>query len=588
MNTYSSSSSSRDLDGRQPQQQQEEEEEKRVNQPCSPPPPSRRVFYFTNLKVSTIAYQQDHLMRPLRVHLLHSLLDSLGLLPRLSRVMEARPASSEEMQVFHRRAYLECLTQAPLLCGNPLTSESLSFQKEFDVPVGSSSGDCPLFPQVWELVASQAGGSLACAEAINDGACDVAIHWGGGMHHAAAGHASGFCFVNDIVLCIKTLLRRFLRVMYVDLDVHHGDGVEAAFLGNPRVMTLSLHQFGEGFFPGTGDFYDAAADDDDDGGRRRGGSTPPPGFAVNVPLPPRTGDAAYLCSFFSAFQAIRGVFDPEVFVVQCGADSICGDLIGRLCLTTHAHSACVRHILEAGRRPTILLGGGGYHVLNTVRCWAIHTATALGVPPTALPLYIPRTDRYYMDYREVQHVFHTPPPPPTTTAGGGWPRRWTLRGNRPTLHVQLDPDIDHPLPMQESLVFLSHLRRLLPRQMRAIRGVREGFSRTVALSLRMAMSSGREGGGASSTTNRIDNNDNNNNRNQRAVAAAIAPPSFSFSSSSSQASTRQHEVGAKKKVLGDREVVATGNASPSTPKGALNSRKRQRGGGGGEVEEGEE
>ncbi|CAC9491925.1 histone deacetylase [Leishmania donovani] len=402
----------------------------------------RKVVYFVDHSVTSIAYAEGHLMRPSRVRALHALVHSLGLdNAECMTVCHARPATAEEMGAFHRSAYLECLRQAPVICGNPLDEMSLAFQKEFDVPFASQNGDCPLFPEVWALVSSQAGASLACAEALVRGDATVAMNWAGGMHHAAAAHASGFCFVNDIVLCIRRLLRHYQRVLYVDLDVHHGDGVEGAFYGNHRVMTLSLHQFGNGFFPGTGDYPTRETADS---------------FAINVPLPTRTGDAAYLLSFRTALSSVVQCFDPEAMVVQCGADTIAGDLIGRLCVTTLAHTQCVADVLSL-ERPTVLLGGGGYHVFHTARCWAIHTATALGRTAAQLPLYIPRTDPYYMDYR----------------------RECTPK--RPTLHVFLDPDVDDPLPLGDSLAFWRQLCRSIQWQMRAARLVRQGFFRTLQL-----------------------------------------------------------------------------------------------------------
>lgn len=400
--------------------------------------PKRKVVYFVDHSVTAIAYAEDHVMRPSRVRVLHSLVHSLGLDTELT-VCQARPATTEEMGSFHRAAYLECLRRAPLICGNPLDEGSLAFQKEFDVPFASPSGDCPLFPEVWDLVASQAGASLACADALIRGDATVAMNWSGGMHHAAAAHASGFCFVNDIVLCIRRLLRHYQRVLYIDLDVHHGDGVEGAFYGNHRVMTLSLHQFGDGFFPGTGDFATPESANS---------------FAINVPLPSRTGDAAYLLSFRTALAGVVQCFDPEAIVVQCGADTIAGDLIGRLCITTVAHMQCVKGVLSLGK-PTVLLGGGGYHVFHTARCWAIHTATAVGRLPTQLPLYVPRADPYYMEHRQ-EYV-----------------------PKRPPLHVFLDPDVDHPLPLQESLVFWRQLCRSLQWQMRSCRLLRQRFYRTI-------------------------------------------------------------------------------------------------------------
>lgn len=400
-------------------------------------------------------------MRPSRVRAVHALVRSLGLDTALT-IAHARPASFTEMNIFHRAAYLECLRRAPAICCSPFDEAALSFQKEFDVPVGTKVGDCPLFPEVWGLVESQAGASLACAEAILQGEATVAINWSGGLHHAAAAHASGFCFVNDIVLCIRRLLTRHQRVLYIDLDVHHGDGVEGAFYGNERVMTLSLHQFGEGFFPGTGDYSGSAPSgggggEDGDNYHYNSSSSASVGsnsFAVNAPLPARTGDAAYLLTFRTALTALVRCFDPQSIVLQLGADTIAGDLLGRLCVSTLAHTQCVADALSLGL-PMVLLGGGGYHVFHTARCWAIHTATALGVDAARLPLYVPRNDPYYGDYRR------------------------ECAPLRPTLHVMPDPAVDQPLGLAESLLYWRRFCGSLQRQMRAARVVRERFTRTV-------------------------------------------------------------------------------------------------------------
>ncbi|ORC88767.1 putative histone deacetylase [Trypanosoma theileri] len=395
-----------------------------------------RVLYFVDESTTSIAYAEGHVMRPSRVRALHSLVRSLGLDAHMV-VCQPRPSTAEELQGFHRSAYVECLRSAPYICGNPLDPIAMSYQKEFGVPVLSREGDCPLFPEVWELVASQAGASIACGEALSRDEADIAINWAGGMHHGAAAHASGFCFVNDIVLCIQRLLRRFQRVLYLDLDVHHGDGVETAFYGNTRVMTVSLHQFGNGFFPGTGDY---------------GSSETARSFAVNVPLPMRTGDAAYLLFFRTVFTAVVRCFDPEATVVQCGADAIVGDLIGRLNITTATHAQCVADVLGLGL-PTVLLGGGGYHVFNTARCWAIDTATALGRP---LPHYIPRHDPYYEEYRRERAP------------------------HRPTMHVFLDSEVDRPLTLRSAWGDWRRLCESIREQMKYARIVRESFLRVVS------------------------------------------------------------------------------------------------------------
>lgn len=414
----------------------------------------RRVAYMADFNAASIEYGNSHVMRPGRVLLVHSLVSSLGLTPLLD-VYRPRPATPEEIHVVHRRAYVSCLLQAPHICGHPLDPESLAFQHEFDVPVGSSTQDCPLFSEVWSLVASQAGGSLACAEMLLHKSTDVAIHWGGGMHHAAAGHASGFCFVNDIALCIHRLLTGFLRVLYVDLDVHHGDGVEEIFSGNPRVLTFSLHQYGHHFFPGTGGY-----------------DTQPDRYAVNAPLPARTGDTLYLLHFLVALRAMREAFDPDVVVVQCGADTIAGDLIGRLCVSTHAHVACVREVLHMGL-PTVLLGGGGYHVYHTAQSWALLTAVAAGLSDEEVPIHIPREDPYYMDYRRLR--LHR-------VGGEG---QYGSSSTRPLLHVLPDLDIDVVLPMREGILFYRRFTQSLTQQLRGVTCWRRGFTRAVCAGQRI-------------------------------------------------------------------------------------------------------
>lgn len=281
--------------------------------------------------------------------------------------------------------------------------------------------DCPLFDTLWPVVASYVGGSLAAARALRDGRYDVAIHWGGGMHHAAPQRASGFCYANDIVLAIKELLlcddashpvvhpssssfapygrggggRRtgsgrgpalldhsvvVRRVLYVDLDVHHGDGVENAFRNDPRVITLSVHQFGDGFFPGTGNVGEV-------------GSGLGRGTCVNVPLPAGTGGEAYVSLFTATIENVMSTFDPTVVVLQCGADTIVGDVLGRLDVSTRDYARCVEAVLSY-ELPTLILGGGGYNVVNTAKCWAIVTACAVR-RSHVLPPDVPVSCRYF-------------------------------------------------------------------------------------------------------------------------------------------------------------------------------------------------
>lgn len=202
------------------------------------------------------------------------------------------------------------------------------------------------------------------AHRLTSGAADISINWAGGLHHAKKREASGFCYVNDIVLGILELLRIFPRVLYIDIDCHHGDGVEEAFYTTDRVMTCSFHKFGE-YFPGTGT--------QEDRGRGRG-----KGYAMNVPLKDGITDEAYKSVFEPVISKINEVFQPSAIVLQCGADSLAGDKLGCFNITMHGHANCVQFVRKLGI-PFMLLGGGGYTVKNVARAWAYETACALGI-----------------------------------------------------------------------------------------------------------------------------------------------------------------------------------------------------------------
>lgn len=238
--------------------------------------------------------------------------------------------------------------------------------------------DCPLFPGVYDFCQLSAGGSICGAQKLNSGAYDIAVNWAGGLHHAHRGEASGFCYVNDIVLGILELLKVHERVLYVDIDIHHGDGVEEAFYSTPRVMTLSFHKYG-GYFP-----YSGAIDDI--------GVGPGKYHAVNFPLQDGITDAAYETIFKPVVQAIMDRYKPGAVVLQCGADSLSGDRLGTFNMTLGGHGACAEFI-RSFNLPTLVVGGGGYTLRNVARCWCNETAIMLG---EKLPDDLPYTE--YLEY----------------------------------------------------------------------------------------------------------------------------------------------------------------------------------------------
>jgi len=206
-------------------------------------------------------------------------------------------------------------------------------------------------------------GSILGAQLLNNKNTDIAINWSGGLHHAKKCEASGFCYVNDCVLAILELLKHHERVLYIDIDVHHGDGVEEAFYTTDRVMTCSFHKFGD-FFPGTGHV--------DDKGAAEGIN-----HAVNFPLKEGIDDLSYEMIFKPVIREIINKFDPKAIVLQCGSDSLSGDRLGCFNLSIKGHGEAVKFVKSLGL-PLILMGGGGYTLRNVPRCWTYETSVALG------------------------------------------------------------------------------------------------------------------------------------------------------------------------------------------------------------------
>ncbi|KAJ9086498.1 Histone deacetylase 8 [Entomophthora muscae] len=217
---------------------------------------------------------------------------------------------------------------------------------------------------------------------------DVVINWDGGRHHGKHGAASGFCYVNDIVISIIQMSQEFDKIMYIDLDLHHGDGVEEAFYHTSKVLTVSLHRYDAGFFPGTGARVNQ--------GKGRGLY-----HALNVPLKPGLSDQVLKKLFDKIIYPAYGAYKPEALVLQCGADGLAGDRHREWNLSISGFSYCISQILSWDL-PTLILGGGGYNHPNTARCYAQLTSIVLDSPlmdfTSEAPLVnIPEHD-YFCEY----------------------------------------------------------------------------------------------------------------------------------------------------------------------------------------------
>jgi len=311
-----------------------------------------RVCYFYDNDVGNYYYGTGHPMKPHRIRMTHNLLLNYGLYKNL-QIYRPRQATTDEMTQFHADDYVKFLQKVTPDNMNEYTKQLQRFN------VGE---DCPVFDGMFQFCQISTGGSIAGAVKLNHGEADIAINWAGGLHHAKKSEASGFCYINDIVLAILELLKYHPRVLYIDIDIHHGDGVEEAFYTTDRVMTVSFHKFGE-YFPGTGDIRDVGANK----GKY---------YSVNVPLRDGIDDESYESIFKPVIQKVIDWYRPTAVVLQCGADSLSGDRLGCFNLSLKGHGECVRFVKSFGL-PLLVLGGGGYTIRNVARCWAYETAILL-------------------------------------------------------------------------------------------------------------------------------------------------------------------------------------------------------------------
>ncbi len=302
----------------------------------------------------------EHPMDPVRVELTIALARALGLLDRPGvRMLPAEPAGDDVLTLVHRADYLHAVRHAP---------DDAHFSGW-----GLGTSDNPVFPDMHEASARVVGATVAAAEAVWRGEVTRAVNVVGGLHHAMPARASGFCVYNDPAVAIAHLLRLGAeRIAYVDVDVHHGDGVQDIFWDDPRVLTVSLHESPLTLFPGTGF-------PDETGGPGAEGS------AVNVALPAGTDDNGWQRAFHAVVPSVLRAFRPQLLVTQCGADAHRQDPLADLRLSVDGQRAtylALRALADElceGR--WVATGGGGYAVVEVVpRAWAHLIATVTGEP----------------------------------------------------------------------------------------------------------------------------------------------------------------------------------------------------------------
>lgn len=303
-----------------------------------------------------------HPMSPIRLGLTMNLARSLGVLDDVDTI-EPLPVGDDLLRTVHTQGYIDAVRAV----GSGTASLSGPMLERL---FGLGSEDNPVFDGMHDAGSMLVGGTLAAAQAVHSGAVRRAVNIGGGMHHAMAGHAAGFCIYNDASIAIEWLLAQgYDRIAYVDVDAHHGDGVQVHFEHDPRVMTISLHQHPATLWPGTGWPTEVGAD-------------AAAGTAVNIALMPGIQDRLWLRAFHATVPSMLAAFRPQILITQIGVDSHRADPLTDLALTVDGQMAAMRALRDLADKYCegrwIAIGGGGYGVINVVpRAWTHLLATAL-------------------------------------------------------------------------------------------------------------------------------------------------------------------------------------------------------------------
>jgi acetoin utilization protein AcuC len=300
------------------------------------------------------SYPPEHPFNTIRAKKTRQIVNSMGLLAAPDRIeVPPEPADRLVLKKFHSARYLHALQNA---------SKGRWDYEALNMGLGTS--DCPIFDGMYEYTLLAVGASLTGAGLIIDNKARAAFNPSGGFHHAYPERASGFCYINDVALACMVLAEQHKKVLYLDVDVHHGDGVAYAFYDRCDVMTISLHQNPRTLFPGTG------LEDEI-------GKGPGRGYCVNIPLPIGTYDEAYMHAIKTIVLPLIYAFNPDVFVFELGADALAGDPLANLALTNNVYAEIIKHLL-AFNKPILMTGGGGYNVNNTVRAWSLAWSLLVG------------------------------------------------------------------------------------------------------------------------------------------------------------------------------------------------------------------
>jgi acetoin utilization protein AcuC len=318
----------------------------------------KRALLIYSEELARFDYGDDHPFKPIRARNALELCHRYGLLhgAGIGRE-EPRPADPALLRLFHDPSYLATLAAAS---GGAEPTATLLAR-------GLGTEDCPLLPGVYEFCLLATGATLLGVDRALAGEAERTFSLVGGFHHAGGGHAEGFCYANDVGVAIAYLLQMGKRVAFVDLDAHHCNGVQDAFYAEDRVLVVSLHESGDTLYPGTG------REGEIGDGRGRG-------FNVNVPLLAGTDDEVYVEAFLQIVPPLLEAYRPDLILAELGADALISDPLTNLRLTNNGYHAAVKELCRQ-EPPIVAVGGGGYDLYRTARCWTLAWSALADVPP---------------------------------------------------------------------------------------------------------------------------------------------------------------------------------------------------------------
>lgn len=317
----------------------------------------RKVLIYSD-KLAGFDFGPTHPFKPARAKQMMDLLSRYSLLHEKDQlIIDPEPFPEEHFYNFHDRAYLDLLKNA----------EQHGFSMAM-LEAGLGTDDCPIVPGLWDFCIGASSGTCRGAALLAEGSARVVFNPLGGFHHAGRSHAEGFCYINDLAVAINDLTSRGLRVAYIDIDVHFGNGVSDAFVDRDDVLCISIHESGMTIYPWSG-FVEEIGE-----GKGKG-------YTVNVPLMQESDDEIFIGAFESVVPPLVESFKPDAVVAVIGADTHREDLLGHLNITSNGYERAVRII--NGLSPKLLVtGGGGYNVYKTAALWTLAWAVFCGLEPT--------------------------------------------------------------------------------------------------------------------------------------------------------------------------------------------------------------